>query len=234
MADDEGRRSPRITRARSNVLGSFAAVRPSRPAIVRVQQAGEMWKKPGARAMAFEAAEDFAVERVAFSWRARFPILGPLAMTVVDEFADGVGQLRVSLLGIPLQTQKGTETSIGKAMRYLAELAWAPQAIAANRDLEWQEVAERRVEVGCDVVDEKVAVRWEFEADGDLARATGVRPVPVGKSFERRRWGGDFGEYTDFGGTRVPALGEAWWELTEGRFVYWRGRIKALELIGDD
>ena len=79
---------------------------PSRPAIVRVQQAGEMWKKPGARAMAFQATEDFAVERVAFSWRARFPIAGPLAMTVVDEFADGVGQLRVSLLGIPLQTQK--------------------------------------------------------------------------------------------------------------------------------
>jgi hypothetical protein len=36
----------------------------------------------------------------------------------------------------------------------------------------------------------------------------------------------------DFGGTRVPSFGEAWWELPEGRFVYWRGRITALELIG--
>ena len=65
----------------------------SRPAIVRVRQAGQMWKKPGARAMAFQATEDFAVVRVAFSWRARFPIVGPLAMTVVDEFADGVGRV---------------------------------------------------------------------------------------------------------------------------------------------
>jgi hypothetical protein len=203
------------------------------PAIVRVQQAGEMWKKPGAGAMAFQATDEFAVERVAFSWRARFPIVGPLAMTVVDEFADGVGQLRVSLLGIPLQTQKGPETSIGEAMRYLAELAWAPQAIAANHQLEWQEVDERTVDVGCDVVDEKAAVRWDFDAQGDLVRATGMRPFPVGKSFERRRWGGDFGEYTDFGGTRVPAFGEAWWELPEGRFVYWRGRITMLELVGD-
>jgi len=105
------------------------------PGTVRVQQTGEMWKKPGARAMRFQATEEFAVERVAFSWRARFPIVGPLAMTVVDEFADGAGQLRVSLLGIPLQTLTGPETNVGEAMRYLAELGWAPQAIAANREL---------------------------------------------------------------------------------------------------
>lgn len=32
----------------------------------------------------------------------------------------------------------------------------------------------------------------------------------------------------------MPAFGKAWWELPEGRFVYWRGRITTLELIGDD
>jgi hypothetical protein len=205
---------------------------PAVPLTVRVQQTGEMWKKPGARAMAFQATEDFAVERVAFSWRARFPIVGPLAMTVVDGLADGAGQLCVSLLGIPLQRQSGPETNIGEAMRYLAELAWAPQAIAANRELEWQDVDERAVEVACDVRAALAAVRWEFNDAGDFVRATGVRPFPVGKTFVSRRWGGDFGEYTDFAGLRVPSFGEAWWELPEGRFVYWRGRITALELIG--
>jgi hypothetical protein len=202
------------------------------PAMVRVRQVGEMWKKPGGRAMAFQATEDFAVEQVAFSWRARFPIVGSLAMTVVDGFADGAGQLRVSLLGIPLQTQAGPETNVGEAMRYLAELGWAPQAIAANRELEWRDVDERTVEVQCSVAEAKAAVRWEFNAKGDLARATGVRPFPAGKTFVARRWGGDFGEYEEFAGTRVPSSGEAWWELPEGRFVYWRGRIRALELLG--
>jgi hypothetical protein len=88
-----------------------------------------MWKNAGERPMAFRATEDFAVDRVGFSWRARFPIVGPLAMTVVDGFADGAGKLRVSLFGIPLQTQAGPETNVGEAMRYLAELAWAPHAI---------------------------------------------------------------------------------------------------------
>jgi hypothetical protein len=202
------------------------------PATVRVHQAGEMWKKPGARPMPFQATEDFSVDRVAFSWRARFRIAGPLAMSVVDEFAAGAGQLRVSLLGIPLQRQTGPETNVGEAMRYLAELAWAPQAIAANRELEWRDVEGRAVELDCDLGETKAAVRWEFDAAGDPVRATGVRPYPVGKRFVPTRWGGDFGEYADFSGTRVPAHGEAWWELPEGRFVYWRGRVTALELVG--
>jgi hypothetical protein len=29
---------------------------------------------------------------------------------------------------------------------------------------------------------------------------------------------------------RVPAGGEAWWDLPEGRFVYWRGRVTGVEL----
>ena len=77
----------------------------------------------------------------------------------------------------------------------------------------------------------RVAVRWELDEAGDLARATGVRAFPVGKTFVPKPWGGDFGEYAIFAGTRVPTFGEAWWELPEGRFVYWRGRITALELV---
>jgi hypothetical protein len=151
-------------------------------------------------------------------------------MKVVDRFGDGEGELRVSLLGIPLQRQAGPELNVGEAMRYLAELAWAPQAIAANRELDWRAVGERTVEVLYDAA-VTATVQWEFDDAGDLIRATGVRPFPVGKTFVATRWGGDFGEYRNFSGTRVPGVGEAWWELPEGRFVYWRGRVTALDPV---
>jgi hypothetical protein len=189
-----------------------------------------MWKKPGARATVFQATEDFAVERVAFSWRARFPIVGPLAMTVVDGFADGAGELRVSLLGIALQTQTGPETNVGEAMRYLAELAWAPHAIAANRELKWRDVDARTVEVECDVAAGTAGVRWEFNDAGDLVRATGVRPFPVGELRSQalgrrlRRLPGVRGHSRAFVRRGVV-------ELPDGRFVYWRGRVTALELV---
>ena len=204
------------------------------PATVRVQQSGEMRQRPGGRVTSFQATEDFAVDRVAFSWRARFPIVGPLALTVVDEFADGIGQLRLSLLGIPLRTMKGPETNVGEAMRYLSELAWAPQAIAANRDLAWREVDARTVEVSTSLGGSTAVVELSFDDAGDIVRATGTRPFSVGKAFVPTPWGGDFSDYASFNGTRVPTHGQAWWELPEGRFVYWRGHITALQLVEQD
>jgi len=212
-------------------LGRSLRAGETSPATVRVRQTGEMWKRPGARALRFQATEDFAVDRVAFSWRARFPIAGPLALTVVDGYADGAGHLRVSLLGVPLQTQAGPETDVGEVMRYLAELAWAPHAIVANRQLAWRELDGSSVEVSCAVREHRVAVRWELDDAGDLVRATGMRPYRSGKLFVERSWGGEFGEYEELAGIRIPGSGQAWWELPGGRFVYWRARIDALELI---
>jgi hypothetical protein len=56
------------------------------------------------------------------------------------------------------------------------------------------------------------------------------RPFAKDGTFVPTPWGGDFGEYTPFGGVRVPASGKAWWDLPEGRFVYWRGCTTGLEL----
>jgi len=200
------------------------------PVTVRVQQTGEMLQRPGGRVTPFQATQDFSIDRVAFAWRARFPIVGPLAVTVVDEFADGNGRLCVSLFGIPLKTMKGPETDVGEAMRYLSEFPLAPQAMAADRELVWREVDERTVEVAS-VKAATAVVEFEFDAAGDIVRATGTRPFPVGETFVQTPWGGDFGNYANFNGTRIPTYGEAWWELPKGRFVYWRGHINALELL---
>lgn len=201
------------------------------PATVRVQQSGEIRQRFGGRATSFRATEDFAVDRVAFSWRARFPIVGPLALTVVDEFADGIGRLRLSLLGVPLRTLRGPPTNVGEAMRYLSELAWAPHAIPSNRDLAWRELDARTVEVSTSVDGSNAVVELGFDDAGDIVRATGMRPFWVGKAFVPTPWGGDFSDYASFNGIRLPTYGEAWWELPEGRFVYWAGHITALQLL---
>jgi hypothetical protein len=185
-----------------------------------------MWKAPGARPQRFEAVEKFAVGHVAFSWRATFPLAGPLALRVADGFDGTHGHLRVSLLGIPLQTQTGPETDIGEAMRYLAELPWAPQAVATNRDLTWREVDESSVDVECSVGDATARVRWAFDANGDPVHVTGLRPRPVGRTFVATRWGGEFSDYTEASSARIPRHGHAWWELPEGRFVYWRAGVR--------
>jgi hypothetical protein len=190
-----------------------------------------MWLKPGSRAKRFTATEVFAVDRIAFSWQARFPLLGPLAMKVVDGYADGEGELVVRLLGLPIQRQRGPETSIGEALRYLAELPWVPHAIAHNRELEWRQLDERSVEVATQLGPERLRVLTEFDTRGDIVRTAATRPRLDGKNWVPTPWAGEFGDYKVLSGIRIPTSAEVYWELPVGRYVYWRGRVTSAELL---
>jgi hypothetical protein len=194
---------------------------------VRVRQDGEMTLKPGARPRRFSATEDFAADHVAFAWRARFPLLGPLALRVTDSYRAGEGLLEVRLAGLPVQRRRGAELAEGEAFRYLAEIAWVPHAILANPELEWSDDGERGVEVATRVAGRRIAVRLEFTPDWEIARTYAERPrAEAGNAVTP--WIGEYGEYRTLGGVAVPTRAEVRWELPEGPFTYWRGRITSL------
>jgi hypothetical protein len=204
------------------------------PKQVRITQEGEMRQKPGGRALRFTASQRFAVDRVAFSWRARFPVVGPLALEVVDDYDRGEGKLEVRVFRVPVQRQRCRETVIGEALRYLAELAWAPHAIANNRELEWRELDDGKAEVATAVLGERLAVEVEFDGAGDIVRTSShMRLLRIDKRWVRRPWGGAFREYARLGGIRIPTEAEAYWDLEQGRFVYWRGRVTSAELLDE-
>lgn len=197
--------------------------------MVRVAQIGEMVLKPGAKPRPFTATEDFAVPHVAFAWRARFPMLGPVALSVTDSYDGHDGLLEVCLLGLPLQRNRGPQLAVGEAFRYLAEIAWVPQAIIANPDLEWQELDERTAEVATWIAGERVAVRLIFDQAGELAQTVAERPR-MEAAGEVTRWIGQYSDHQELNGIRVPTRGEVRWDLPSGPFNYWRGRIVSLEL----
>jgi hypothetical protein len=203
------------------------------PQQVRFTQVGEMWQKPGGRALRFTAVEELAVREVAFSWQARFPIAPLVSLRVVDSYAAGEGLLEARLLGLlPVMRQTGPEVSAGEALRYLAELAWVPYAIIANPQLEWRELDARTVEVATQVGSARMTVRLEFDAAGDVVGAsTDARPRIEGKTVVPTPWAGSFSDYALAGGIRIPTRGEVRWELPGGPFTYWRGEITSLQLV---
>jgi hypothetical protein len=202
------------------------------PRQVRVTQVGEMRRKPGGRWLRFSAVEEFAVKEVAFSWRARFRLAKLVSLSVVDGYAGGAGRLEARLLGlVPVLRARGPEVAEGEALRYLAELAWVPQAMAANRRLEWRELGAQTVEVATRVGSARVALRLEFDAAGDLVgAATDARPRTERKRIVPTPWAGSYSEYAAFDGIRVPTRAEVRWELTDGPFAYWRGRLTSFEV----
>lgn len=198
------------------------------PRKVRIGQAGEMVLKSGAAPRRFTATEEFAVSRVAFAWRARFPVFGPLTLRVTDSYDGRDGLLEVRLSGVPLQRKRGPKLARGEAFRYLAEIAWVPHAILHNPQLEWRELDPGTVEVATTVDGERVAVRLAFNEKGEIAQTVAERPRMEADNAITR-WVGEYGDYREMGGVMVPTRGEVRWELPEGPFTYWRGTISSLE-----
>jgi hypothetical protein len=191
-----------------------------------------MCQRPGGRWLPFTAVEEFAVEEVAFSWRARFPIAPLVWLRVVDRYVAGEGLLEARLWGLlQVMRARGQEASEGEVLRYLAELPWVPQAMLANRQLEWHELDAQAVEVTTRVGSARVTVRLEFDAAGDIVGTwCDERPYLEGKASVPRPWAGRFSDHAVVGGIRIPTRGEVRWELPDGPFTYWRGTITSIEL----
>jgi hypothetical protein len=204
----------------------------SAPERVRITQVGEMWMKPNGRPLRFTATQEFAVTQAAFSWRARFPLLGPLSLSVVDEFAAGRGGLDVKIFGVPLQRQRSPETTAGEALRYLAELAWVPFALLHNDAIAWRAIDERSAEASLDLDGQPVSVVIDVDRDGDIGGArSGSRPRKVDRTWILTPWGGSFAAHATLAGIRIPTRAEAHWDLPGGRFRYWRATVTSAELL---
>lgn len=90
------------------------------------------------------------------------------------------------------------------------------------------------MEVATRVGGERLTVKVEFDGSGDIVRTSSqMRLFKIGKIWVSRPWAGDFSKYALVGGMRIPTRAEVYWDLAEGRFVYWRGRVTSAEPLDE-
>ena len=198
------------------------------PALSRVslRQTGLMRDHPGARDMAFKAAQTIDLNQTAFEWRASTGPFGCVAVT--DAFRNEIGALDVRVLGlIPLaHLAGGGPIAKGEVMRYLAELAWAPDAILRNPFLTWVVVNAKTLRVSAGHGTARGEVELRLDADGRIAEVVASgRPRLEGKLTVERPWAGAFSDYRRHQGRWIPFAGEVSWTLEGMPFVYWQGRL---------
>lgn len=75
----------------------------------------------------------------------------------------------------------------------------------------------------------RIAVRLVFNERGEIEQTVADRPR-LEAAGAVTRWIGVYAGYQDLGGVRIPTRGEVRWELPDGPFTYWRGRVTSLEL----
>jgi hypothetical protein len=96
-----------------------------------------------------------------------------------------------------------------EAMRYLAEMPWAPDAVLGNPEVTWADLGEGRYEAALDTPSGRVAVTFTLDAAGDIAEMTALRPDagPDGAEI-LREWRGRYWGYDRVGGRRIPVEAE--------------------------
>jgi hypothetical protein len=198
---------------------------------VKLKQTGRLKQKAGAASwMSFTATQTISTRDCAFDWRAR---AGPFGMVSArDSLKDGEGRFDVMALGlIPLvRAEHSSALMRGELMRYLAELAWAPDAILLNTELRWREDGPDRVAVSAGAGETASEVMLSLDSEGRIAGAFAPdRPRSASAPFLPTPWRGRFSDYRHHGNMWLPFAGEVGWEIDGKEVIYWQGRIESWE-----
>lgn len=197
--------------------------------LVRLTQRGQMWMKPRSHPTAFTAQQTISLGEVGFLWQARLAGPAGLSIHVIDYLVGENAGLEARLLGaIPVARMTDTDAAFrGEAMRYLAELIWAPDAILSNPLLEWRVLDARTLAVAVGAGNRRGEVRLILDQRGDVARIEADdRPRTVGNAIQACPWFGRASDYRAIAGRRIPFQAEVGWIVDGNEFVYWRGSIE--------
>ena len=123
----------------------------------------------------------------------------------------------------------------GELMRYLAELAWAPDAILLNTALRWREVGPDRLAVSAGAGEIAAEVMLNLDTEGRIAGGFAPdRPRSATAPFLPTPWRGRFSDYRWHNDRWLPFAGEVGWEIDGKEDVYWQAQIKSWEAFADD
>lgn len=203
-------------------------------ALVMTQRA-EMRLQPDQPFFHIDATQLTGSRNPGFVWHATGAMGGIIPLQVVDSYVAGSGDLEARIAGsITVAHARGPDIDKGEAMRFLAELAWNPDAILNAAGLAWREIDGQTVEVTLETTSGSVLVTLLFDEAGDIVAIEATdRPRSVGKANIPTPWVGRFSNYERDGAYRWPRHGEVGWILPEGEFIYWRGDILNVTATGE-
>ncbi len=193
--------------------------------LIRIKQSCSLRFQPDQSWHELKAESLVAVQQPGFIWQGSIKA-GPLPLvSVVDAFVCGKGLLDARLLSLlPLAQAEGEAADLAEAMRYLAELPWAPDAILQTPGLTWLEQADGGFTVEAQTASGPARVTLWLDENGGRVRAEN-RPRAVKGGAVPTPWEGRFWNPQRIGQRLLPSEAEVAWILPEGPFVYWKGRL---------
>lgn len=193
--------------------------------LIRIKQACSLRFQPEQSWYELKAESLVSLKQAGFIWQGSIKA-GPLPLvSVVDAYVSGEGLLDARLLSLlPLAQAKGEAADLAEAIRFLAELPWAPDAILKTPGLTWREQADGGFEVETETASGPAKVTLWLDESGAKVRAES-RPRAVKGGAVPTPWEGRFWNPQRVGDRLLPSEAEVAWMLPEGPFVYWKGKL---------
>lgn len=199
---------------------------------IRFAQAAEMQLGAGKPWQMFQARQVVACGEAGFLWQARQMLWVLPKFQVVDAFVAGQGSLTVRLLGLfRIVHAIGPELSHDEALRYLAELPLAPDAMLGNPDIKWRALQSDWVEASLLVGERRAVVRFGFDVSGDIVemRADARATTDNAGNPVQYPWLGFFRSCRRVGPRRIPTELEVGYIRPSGYRAYFQARITGYE-----
>ena len=185
--------------------------------------------------MSFTASQTISTRTCEFDWRAR---AGPFGLVSArDALKEGEGQFDVTALGIVpiVRAKRSSALMRGELMRYLAELAWAPDAILRNTALRWRVDGPDKLTVSAGSGDAAAEVVLSLDSEGRIVGSFAPdRPRSASAPFLPTPWQGRFSDYRQHDGLWIPFAGEVAWMIDGKEEIYWQGYIEQWHAVTDD
>ena len=210
MAENDRQRRARLPAAVYDLALRLGANPEMNRTTVELTQSGRLKRQIGAASwMSFTATQTISTRECAFDWRAR---AGPFGMVSArDALTGGEGRFDVMALGvIPIaRAEHSSALMRGELMRYLAELAWAPDAILLNTALRWREDGPDSLAVSAGAGETAAEIILNLNSEGRIAGGFAPdRPRSAPAPILPTPWRGCFTEYRHHNSMWLPFAGE--------------------------
>ncbi len=196
---------------------------------VRIKQTGLIKMDPDKPWTPFTATQEFHIPSASFVWKATMKMAPFVRVTGCDRLQNGVGNMRIKLLGfIPIVNARGPEMDQGAMTRYLSEAIWFPQSFLDSH-ITWEAIDSLSAKGILTIDDKSVEGIFQFEESGRLRTFSCDRYHIKGDEKQLLPWYITLDAYEERQGLLLATKGKAIWDYSSGEFAYIDLEITAVE-----
>jgi len=189
-------------------------------AYFRMSEGSKKW-------LPLKATQHFTTDPPGFVWDAKIKMAPLITTRVLDMYNQGAGILYAKLLNtFTVANASGAkELDTGELVRYLAESVWFPTALLPSQSTKWEAIDDNTAIAILKDGNNEVSLKFYFNNEDEITEVTSKRYRLVNGVYKLVSWTGYFSNYQRRNGILIPLEGKVEWNLHQGSFAYWKGRV---------